>query len=210
MRPAVVSSVVVTLLLAGCGGSGSSSGSSAESRKTPTSVVTNEPSSSPAEQTFFVKSDTDAINSRLSKAVQLGTNAVDRKRIETCNKAGDRGYPAWRKCWHGLLDPLGTAVSAVATQFATMSAQGFPRGCVRAIQKVEAAFKSFRTKVVELAAGFDSDDVQVRAGVANRYTKVLHSMSGDFGKHLPALTQACYSPQDLASLSAAPSASPTS
>ena len=100
-----VGTIVALLLLSGCGGESDSAAQPKASEKSSTPKVA-----------YFVKDDTDAINLATATAIEAGSTAVDKKNIAACNQASSKGYPAWRACWHALLDPLKSYATATATR----------------------------------------------------------------------------------------------
>ncbi len=142
-----VSTIVALLLLAGCGGESDSAAQPKASEKSSTPKVA-----------YFVKDDTDAINLATATAIEAGSTAVDKKNIAACNQASSKGYPAWRACWHALLDPLKSSLAGVQAQLATLSKkENRPEACATELDAAARTFGGFATKVDGLSDGIDSD-----------------------------------------------------
>lgn len=211
MRRSLVLSLICLVLLTGCGGSDTPAGASA---KAGDETVTGEPTEgtapSPAAQTYFKSADSDAINASYTKVLAAGAKAKDRERVAKCVKAGDKGYPAWRKCLHKLLDPFAATLTGLASGVGDLASPDLSAGCVSALDGAKSTFTAFRSKVDRLAAGFDSDDHEARKRAANGYFKTLEGIEAGYAEPFRVITQACYSPKDLESINASPSASPSS
>jgi hypothetical protein len=189
-------SLCAVVLLAACGSS------DAASKKSEPDT-----SASPA-ATYFVQADTDAINKAAAPAQAAGTKAVSDTGIAGCNKL--EAYPAWRKCWHSLLDPFSRGLTRLAATFTTLAANDLPEDCVTELEGAAETFGGFAGRVDGLLAGFDSDERSAQAKAAKRYGKTVQSIIDGFAKPFQDMTQVCYSPQDLESINASPSPSPTS
>lgn len=190
----------MALLVTGCGsGDG---GSESDGDK-------DDPSASPT-ATYFVRSDTDAINAAAVKAQKTGAQAQAAREQAACNKAGDRGYEQWRTCWHDLLDPFKAAMTDLAAELGTLAKRDFPEDCVTSLAAAEAAFKGFATEVDGLLAGIDSKRRAAQVRALRIYGATLGEISKSFAEPFQGVTQACYSPKDLASINASPKPSPSS
>jgi len=188
--------VTIALTLSGCGGDGESGSGDAK----------DEPSASPA-ASYFVKADTDAINAALVQAQKAGARAQAPKAQAACNKAGDRGYEAWRTCWHNLLNPFEKALTDLASRLKTLSGRDFSKDCVAALGAAEEAFTTFAAVVDGLRSGIDSKRRATQVRTLRIYDATLGEISKGFAEPFQVVVQACYSPKDLARIQASPSPS---
>ena len=191
--------MAVAMTVSGCGsGEGESeSGSNND-----------DPSASPT-ASYFVRADTDAINAAAVKAQTTGARAQAAKQQAACNKAADRGYEQWRTCWHKLLDPFRTALTDLSAQLRALAKRDFSEDCVTSLEAAGAAFTGFATEVDELLAGIDSKRRAAQVRALKIYGATLGEISKSFAEPFQAVTQVCYSPKDLASIKASPSANPS-
>ena len=190
----------IAMVLSGCGGGGESGSGSGDAK--------DEPSASPA-ASYFVKADTDAINAASVQAQKAGARAQSAKAKAACNKAGDRGYEAWRTCWHKLLNPLEKALRDLATQLRTLSGRDFSEDCVAALRAAQEAFATFAAVVDGLRSGIDSKRRATQVRTLRIYDATLGEISKGFAEPFQAVVQACYSPEDLAKIKARSSPSPS-
>ncbi|MET0999499.1 MAG: hypothetical protein ABWX73_12335 [Marmoricola sp.] len=192
----VVCTLLVAFLVAGCGG---------ESASTP---KTSEKSSAP-EVAYFVKSDTDAVNKATTAALEAGNVAVDKKNIAACNKASSKGYPAWRACWHALLDPLQASMSGVQTRLAALAEKkNLPEACATQLTAAARSFGGFARQVAGLSAGIDSDDRAAQLRTGRTYVSTIRRIGDSYAKPFQSLTRVCYSPSDLAKIQSSATPSP--
>ena len=199
MMRLALSTLLATVLLAGCGGE---SGAKAEPKAS-------EKSSAP-EVAYFVKADTDAVNKATTVAIEAGNTAVDKKNIAACNKASSKGYPVWRACWHALLDPLKTSLAGVQAQLTTLSKkQNLPQACATELAAAAQAFGDFATKVAGLSGGIDSDKRAEQLKTGKTYVSTIRGIGDGYAKPFQSLTKVCYSPSDLKKIQASPTPSPT-
>ena len=190
--------MAVAMTVSGCGGGDEDAGSSGKK---------GEPSARPT-ASYFVRADTDAINSAAVRAQKTGAAAQAAKQQTSCNKAGERGYEQWRRCWHNLLTPFRKALSGLATQLGTLAERDFPENCVTSLQAGEATFTGFATQVDGLLRGIDSKRRVAQVRALRIYDTTLGEISKSFAEPFQAVTQVCYSPKDLASINASPRSSP--
>jgi len=190
------------LLASGCGSGGdASSGSSASASPSPTAT----PSAA-----YFVKADTAAINEAAHAAQAAGTKATARPSMNRCDRAGAKGYAAWRACWHGLLDPYQHSLEGLSTTLEALTGHDVPHACKTQLGHASDTFAGRADEVAGLTKGIDSDTRAQQVKAMHDYEKTLTAISYGYTKPFQALTQVCYSPQDLASINASPSGSPSS
>lgn len=191
------------LLLVGCGsGAESSSDASADGSDSAES-----PSSSPS-ATYFVKADTAQINKVAAKAQRSAVAAQNRKRLDACDATTAEGYAAWRACWHDLLDPFTASLQSVAATMTELSTRDLPDSCREELEQAARTFAA-RAKVISgLLAGIDSEQRKDQDRAMRTYTGSLEKMVKSWSEPFQALTQVCYSPEDLESINATPSPSP--
>ena len=192
-----VSTIVALLLLSGCGGESDSAAQPKASEKSSTPKVA-----------YFVKDDTDAINLATATAIEAGSTAVDKKNIAACNRASSKGYPAWRACWHALLDPLKSSLAGVQAQLATLSKkENRPEACATELDAAARTFGGFATKVDGLSDGIDSDKRADQLKTGKTYDTTIRRIGDGYAKPFQALTKVCYSPSDLEKIQASPTPS---
>ena len=191
---------LASLVLSGCG-------SDESSRAEPT---TSKPSSSSSPEsaaaTFFDAEDTAAINKNAAAAQEAGANARTATSMSRCNKVG--AYPAWRDCWHRLLDPVSQGHAGLAGTFVSMAKLDFPPECIAQLARSGRTYAGFGKRIDALLRGIDSDDRSAQIKATKSYVSTLDGISRDFAKPFQSLTQVCYSPQDLASINSSPTPSP--
>jgi len=198
MRPALSALVVCAgLLLAACGSEDPSSEESADKAASPSS------SPSPA---YFSPDDTQAINEAAGPAQAAAAKAIAPARLGVCNKIKD--YPAWRACWHDLLDPLARGLTGLSASFESMAAKDLPEDCVAELQGAARSFEDFASNVRGLLTGLDSDKAAAQLKAAKKYGATVTRVQVGFSKPFQEMTQVCYSPKDLASITASPSKQP--
>ncbi len=209
----VVAGLVLGLLLAsGCGADDGSSASEAGAESTAESTTESGSSTSPGATpgaTYFVEADTTAINAAAEPVRAAGVRAQAPAQLARCDRARSKGYPQWRACFHGLLDPLQQGLQALAAQLNTLAARDFPPDCVRSLGAGADIYAGFGADVQGLLAGIDSDRRPAQARSMRTYSATLARFGEGYAAPFQALTRVCYSPEDLASIDAQPSASPS-
>ena len=183
--------VGVLLVLCGCG---SGSASDGEPKKPSRSET---PSAS-----YFVIEDTAGLNQAAATAQTAGTRARAVRNLEACNKID--AYPAWRRCWHGLLDPFAKGLTDLGGEFTSLATGTFPASCVAELEKGAQTFAGFAREVDALLAGIDSSDRRAQVKATRAYQGSLDGIGEGFNKPFQDITQVCYSPEDLASINASP------
>ena len=192
--------MALAMTVSGCGGGDGDAGSGGEK---------DEPSASPT-AAYFVRADTDAINAAAVKAQRTGAQAQAAKAQTACNKAANRSYEQWRTCWHNLLDPFKASLTGLATELRTLAKRDFPEDCVTSLGAAEVAFTGFATEVEGLLAGIDSKRRAAQVRALRIYGTTLGEISKSFAEPFQGVTGVCYSPKDLASITASPRPSPSS
>jgi len=119
-----------------------------------------------------------------------------------------RRLPAWRKCWHGLLDPYAKGLTHLGGEFTSLATGTFPAACVAELEKGAQTFAGFTRQVDALLAGIDSSDRRAQVKATRAYQGTVDGIAEGFTKPFQDITQACYSPEDLASINASPEPSP--
>ena len=194
VRPALSAPVLcAAVLLTSCGSGDPGSQKSEPSRSASPSAA------------YFTPADTAAINEAAAPAQAAGADTVAPAKMAACNKIRD--YPAWRACWHGLLDPFARELRNLSGEFKSLAAKDLPEDCVTELESAAQTFRGFAGKVEDLLRGIDSDKVAAQVKVAKRYSPTLTRVQGGFAKPFQDMTQVCYSPKDLASINASPSPS---
>jgi hypothetical protein len=206
----IMATLLVAVVLAGCGASSdsesgsdstSAAGSGSEAQK-PGATSRATPSAS-----YFTEEDTAAIN-KPAAAVQLAGTAVrDSKRIATCSSI--RNYPRWRKCWHRLLDPYSAALNELARVVLSLRSHDVPETCITELRNAAQTFAGFAAKVEAVMAGIDSEKRADQVAAGKAYGATMDDAAAGFVKPFQTITRACYSPEDLASIDASPSATPS-
>lgn len=192
-----VALLVLALLLAGGCGSGGGAPST-HPRGTP---------SPSAKAAYFERADTSTINKVAAAAQTAGAKAQAPGRLRKCNRAGI-DYVAWRACWHGLLDPFESSLDQMATTLKTLGAHDLPQACVARLGDASSTFTGYARKVARLTEEIDSDQRTRQERAMRNYTSTLRHIFDGFMRPFQVLTQACYSPKDLASINASPNATP--
>ena len=195
MRPAPSALVLCAVLLLGACGSGDSSSGKSDTDK----------SASPSAG-YFTLDDTAAINEVAAPAQAAGAKAIAPARMAACNKSD--GYPAWRACWHGLLDPFARGLGSLSETFKSLAAKDLPEDCVTQLETAAETVSGFAGRVEGLLRGIDSDNAAAQAKTAKKYGATVSGIQAGFAKPFQEMTQVCYSPKDLASINASPSAKP--
>lgn len=194
MHRLALTAAALTLLASGCGsgpgGSGTTSASTA---------------SKSAEPAYFQQAESDVLNEAAAPAMKAAGAASSAENIKRCNRI--QLYPAWRRCWHKLLDPLAGRLTRLSAAFIGLSGQSFPQKCVTQLEGAARTFTSFSETITALLAGYDSTRATARSKAANSYGSSLDQVTSGFQKPFQTVTQGCYSPKVLASLKASPSPS---
>jgi hypothetical protein len=205
MRSVLVAMVagVVLLTTAGCGSDGETDTKSA----TASPSASPKASSSPA-QKFFVEADSAAINETALPAQAAISKAYGA--AARCDRVGStKGYPAWRRCWHRLLDPAEKGLVDSAGVLTGLADKELPPRCVAALEDAAKALEGRARTVGAVMAGIDSPGRGAQTRAVNRMLRVLEDAHATFGKRLRGLTPLCYSPEDLKSIEAQPSQVPS-
>lgn len=191
---------LTSLVLYGCGSDASSTADAAPSKPSRSS------SPEAAEATFFGAEDSAVINKDAAAVQDASANARTSTSISRCNKVG--AYPAWRACWHRLLDPVAKGHAGLAETFTTMAKRDFPPECIAQLRRSRQTFAGFGKQIDRLLSGIDSDDRSRQVKAMKAYVSTLDGISKAYLKPFQSLTQVCYSPQDLASINSSPTPSP--
>ena len=192
----LLTGLALLLVLAACG-----SGTTKKSAEPPSTSDSASASADPGN--YFRKADSDAIN-----AAAGPTQAAIRKAIaqsHKCNRFQD--YAAWRKCWHGRLDPVMAGLARTAAAMGRLAEHDLPKKCVLKLNLADHRFSLDRKAVAAHLEAIDGDDYNAQKSAVNHVVKTLQKAQKTFTSSFPPLTQACYSPADLASINASPSAS---
>jgi hypothetical protein len=211
MVRAVVAAVSVLVILTGCGSSPDEPGEPASPTASPRSSTS--PSGGSSEQSgtgYFTNAESGAINAVARAAQAAATRATAAASETRCNKLASKTYPAWRACWHGLLDPYAQRLRAVGRELGILQSGSFPSGCVTALKSAQAVFQSYARRVAGLLAGIDSAKRGAQVRALDRYTATIKAIEGGYQKPFTSVTDACYSPQQLEKLRTSQSPSPTS
>ncbi|MDQ1725649.1 MAG: hypothetical protein QOG52_2677 [Frankiaceae bacterium] len=189
-----LAAALASLVLSGCGsGSGSENPGAAKD-------------SQAADASYFTAADTDAINKAASAVETAGAQASDAAKIAVCNKT--KAYPAWRRCWHGLLDPYAKGLRNLANVFTSLQPRGFPEACRTQLAAAAHTFSGFAAGVDPVLAGIDSNDRARQTSAGKAYGSTLNAITQGFAQPFRDVTQVCYSPAELASINASPAPSP--
>lgn len=195
---AAVPSLLVALLLAGCG----STPSSGQADPAPTSSPRPSPT---VEAAYLVKADTARINRVALAAQAAGKRAGSARATARCNRID--AYPAWRACWHDVLDPYRTSLSAMGTTMGSFTDRGFPEDCTTELGRARTTYAGLSGQVGGLLRGIDSPSRAAQTKAIRGYWRTLRRVERGFTSPFVPVTQACYSPRDLASINASPSPS---
>ncbi|HET7350278.1 MAG TPA: hypothetical protein VFJ28_05025 [Marmoricola sp.] len=205
MKSVLVGLVAGVLLLttAGCGSDGESDAGSAATSPSASAKA----SSSPA-PTYFGDAESSAINDTALPAQDAITKAHGA--MARCDRVGSSdGYPAWRRCWHRLLDPAEKGLVDSSGVLTELAGKPLPPRCVAALEAAAKALQGHARTVAAVMAGIDSPRLGAQTRAVNRMRRVLEEAHGAFGKRFGGLTPLCYSPEDLKSIEAEPSQVPS-
>ena len=204
MRPSLLVtliSLLVALVLTGCGSTQKSAGK-------PTAPTSSPEPTATAEAAYLVRADTDRINRAALAAQDAGGRAGSQRVTARCNRID--AYPAWRACWHDVLDPFRTTLRALGTTMTSFEDRGFPDTCTVELRRAAATFGRLSGMVGGLLRGIDSPSRAAQTKAVNGYWRTLRRVGRAFSRPFGPVTQACYSPRDLASINASPSPSASS
>lgn len=201
MRSLLVGLVAGVLLLT------TACGSDAESDAAASPSPSAEASSSPERQ-YFGDAESSAINDTALPAQDALTKAHGS--MARCDRAAESGgYPAWRRCWHRVLDPAEQGIADSSEVLDELAGRPLPPRCVAALTATSKLLAAHARTVGALTEGIDSNRRGVQQRAINRLQRVLEDAHGTFGKRFGGMTPLCYSPEDLKSIEAEPSQAPT-
>ena len=201
--------MLTLIVLSACG---STSGDKEKSSST-TSSASASPSGSSggaSSATYFTNAESDAINAVARPAQAAATRATAAGNERRCNKLASKSYPAWRTCWHGLLDPYAQKLKAIGGEFRILQVGTFPSACVAALKGADGVFQGFAQRVGGLLAGIDSPKRSAQVKALNSYTRTIRAVEAGYQKPFNSVTEVCYSPQQLKKLRSSPTPSPGS
>lgn len=196
----ILASLCLLPVLAACGGGSDGGLAEPSSPSSPTSAA------SPAEG-FFVEADSTELNAAAQQAQDALAVVGSAKQIRRCNTAGDRGYDAWRKCFHQGLDPLVSGLDKASTKLEEMSDREFVSACQDALGSASTVLAEQRDVVAKMLKVVDGPPGAAVQRFARNFEDDAHKVRDTVSGEYSALTQACYSPEDLASINASPSSS---
>jgi hypothetical protein len=210
-RALIVLAATATLLMSGCGESASHPDSTSASADAPGTAPSSASSTAADEDTlYFGKADSDAINVVVRQAQTAARRATTTRNEERCNASADRGYSAWRACWHGLLDPYAKRLLAVGDEFDSLATRDYPATCVTSLTLARQVFGDFARRVQGLLAGIDSSERAAQVRATKAYNRTLSAIEKGYLKPFQVVTRDCYSPEDLKKINASASAAPDS
>lgn len=204
MRSVLVAMVagVVLLTAAGCGSDGETGTRSAAASPSDSATTSSSPS-----PTYFGEADSSAINETALPAQDAISKAYSA--AARCDRVGStKGYPAWRRCWHRLLDPAEKGLVDSSGVLTGLAAKELPPRCVAGLKSAAIALEGRARSVAVVMDGIDSPRRGAQTRAVNRMLRVLEDAHATFGKRLRGLTPLCYSPEDLKSIEAQPSQVP--
>jgi hypothetical protein len=211
MVRSLVAALSALVVLSGCGaGSGEDVRSSSPSASSSSSSASPSESSEEAGGAYFTNAESDAINVVARAAQAAATRATSAASERRCNSLASKSYPAWRACWHSLLDPYVQRLRAVGGEFRILQVGSFPATCVAALKSADGVFQGFAQQAGGLLAGIDSAKRSAQVKALNRYTATVKAIEGGYQKPFTSVTDVCYSPQQLAKLRSSVSPSPSS
>ena len=168
------------------------------------------PRASPSATAYFRADDTASINKVAGAAQKVAARARANASIDRCNRQRSKGYAPWRACLHGYLDPAEQSLYVLADHMKELATHDLPASCVASLRRAGDTFAGFAAQVAALSKGIDSDKRAAQAKAVHTYAATLDKIAAGYTKPFQDLTQVCYSPKDLASINASPSASPGS
>lgn len=187
--------ILAVMLLAGCASSGSDAAGTTNSGSE-----------------FFVAADSDTLNDVLSEYNQAVNDASSYEQVVDCSDT--QRIKQQSRCLTGLLEPLSAAIPDVSAALGAVSArESLNAQCQAAIGAGIEDVDVFATEVDTLITDLSKtgNDAVYDAAI-DRYFTVLDGGATSLNEALRTITTPCYSPDDLASASAAaspgPSASP--
>lgn len=169
------------------------------------------PTPTPSEATgFFTQSDTDALNDSYGAYPTAFTAATNNKAIKKCNALRTQGGDVWANCWKQLLTPVEKAVLATAAGMKDVASdKQLNVECREELESVAGDFTAHRSAIADLIKKYDGDPA-AQAKAAKSYYKTLTENDQAISDNFKAITQVCYSPEDLVKIEASQSASPSS
>lgn len=188
--------LALLVALAGCGADTSAKGG--DSTKPPKASAKASPSDT---ANYFHKADSDAINAAAGPAQDAIRKAL--AQTQHCNRFQD--YSAWRRCWHARLDPVVKGLARTAAAMGRLAHHDLPEKCVSKLRAAGHRFSADRKSMAAHLGAIDGNDYDAQKKAVNDVTKTLQKAQKTFTSTFPPLTQACYSPADLASINASPS-----
>lgn len=194
----LLTGLALVLALGACG-----TNPSAQPPRVPPTSASPSPSVTADPQRYFRRADSNTVNAAAGPAQAAIRRATARNR--SCNRFTD--YSAWRRCWHGLLDPVVKGLARTAAAMDRLARHDLPRKCVRLLHAGNHRFDLHRKVMVAHVAAIDGDDYEAQRRAVNDVGRVLARTQKAYAVTFPPLTQACYSPADLASINAPPPAS---
>lgn len=198
LAPSVLAAILATVVT-GCGGADGAGGSSA-----PSAAAQSE---TPAEPTYYTEADTDALNAVIGPASTAQQQMTRRAAVEACNGLRE-DLKSWRACWTALVEPAARGLGQASTTVLGQVADDMPQACADASEEYASALKAARKDLERLLQDLTNGKAAVQRRAARDYAKSAEAAGTALTEALPDLTQACYSPADLASIEASPS--PTS
>ena len=140
-------------------------------------------------------SDGKGLNRASAASYEAITKARARASQVACDRAGTKGYLAWRECWHELLDPLKNALTSVGAEFRVLTSQDFQDKCITELERGGETFLGFAARVQGLLDGIDSEKRPAQVRAMRTYGNTLSAISKGSAKPFQDATQACYSPR---------------
>jgi hypothetical protein len=164
-------------------------------------------SSSPARH-YFGEAESSAINDTALPAQDALTKAHGS--MARCDRAAESGgYPAWRRCWHRVLDPAEQGIVDSTEVLGELADKPLPPRCVAALEGAAKVLQGHARTVAAVTAGIDSPRRGEQTRALNRLQRVMEDAHQTFGKRFRGMTPLCYSPEDLKSIEADPSQVPS-
>jgi len=190
--------MALALVLLGCGSEGTSD--------TGAEADTSEPSQTEA-PTYFVEKDTATINVLAAAAQKATTRARADAAIDRCNQATEQGIAAYRTCLHDLLDPAQAKLTALAAGLSKLADQELPPACVTELSRASDAFSALGEQVGALLKGIESPQRAAQMKTARTYVATVDRVNQGYAGPFEQMTKVCYSPEDLAKITASPTPS---
>ncbi len=148
----------------------------------------------------------DANSEQINKAMNKWDEAYHAAGEETNVNACYNDDPVTRRaCMLGLLEPVQRSARSAAGEVKELKGPTRSSRCNTRLTELSAEFNRLAREISELSTGLFSDDDAAQEKAADAYYDTVNQgLDSDF---IFKLTQACYSPELLATLS--PSAPPT-